>query len=253
MHSRGTHSRDPHCAGLLNAAVANNASWCDAVCRSHGYPGTFSPRLWSSTGHRVRFYPNAITLRPEVTAPEVLAAPVPSQPLAVKDSFARLDLAPAGFRLLAEASWIAREHGPHEPHEPHGQGPPDDGLSWDKVTSPEELGDWETAWAGGGSGDGPVFQPGLLSDPRCTVLACRRGDAIIAGAIVYAADGVAGISNLFTAGLPLGWLWVRVQPAVAAIQPHLPVTGWEEGTSLEAARQAGFHTLGTLRVWARNA
>ena len=26
---------------LLHAAVSNNARWCDAVCRSHGYPGEF--------------------------------------------------------------------------------------------------------------------------------------------------------------------------------------------------------------------
>jgi hypothetical protein len=89
--------------GLLGAAVANNASWCDAVCRSHGYPGTFTSRLRTNTRHRQRFYPNAIPLHPEVTEPEVLAAAAPSRPFAVKDSFAGLDLAPAGLLLLAEA------------------------------------------------------------------------------------------------------------------------------------------------------
>jgi len=157
---------------------------------------------------------NAITLRPGVTAPEVLAAAAPSRPFAVKDSFARLDLA------------------------------------WDKVTSASELADWETAWAGGG-GDGPVFQPGLLSDPRCAVLACRQDDAIIAGAIVYAAGRAAGISNLFSTGLPPDRLWASIQQAVAGLQPRLPVVGYEEGASLEAARRAGFRVLGTLRVWAR--
>ncbi|HUN33702.1 MAG TPA: hypothetical protein VMU95_16960 [Trebonia sp.] len=44
----------------LGAAVANNASWCDAVCRSHDHPGTFGPSLWSSTGHQgVHFGQNA--------------------------------------------------------------------------------------------------------------------------------------------------------------------------------------------------
>jgi hypothetical protein len=233
--------------GLLGAAVANNAFWCDAVCRSHGYPGTFTSRLWASTRHRLRFYPNAITLHPEVTEPEILAAATPSGPFAVKDSFARLDLAPAGFRLLAEASWIAGDEGPDEP--------PDSGLSWDKVTSPGELGDWESAWAGG-SGDGPVFRPGLLSDPRCAVLACRRGDtviagAVIAGAVIYAAGGAAGISNLFSTELPLDRLWAGIQPAVAGLWPYLPVVGYEAGASLEAARQAGFHAMDTLRIWAR--
>ena len=55
---------------LLGAAVANNAMWCEAVCRSHGYPGQFSTRLWLSPHHDLELYPNAITLRPDVTAPE---------------------------------------------------------------------------------------------------------------------------------------------------------------------------------------
>jgi hypothetical protein len=239
---------------LLAAAVANNASWCDAVCRSHGYPGTFSSRLWTSTRHRLRFYPNAITLRPEATVAEVLAAAaaVPSQPFAVKDSFATLDLAPAGFRLLAEGGWIVRDGGPDsrdgldEPAEP-----PDHRPRWERVASPDELRDWETAWDGGDSGDAPVFQPGLLSDPRCAILVCREEDAIVGGVIVYAAGGVAGISNVFSGGLPLGRLWRSMGPAVAAVQPHMSVVGYEEGDSLMAARQAGFHVPGSLRIWAR--
>lgn len=234
-----------HSAELLDAAVASNASWCDTVCRSHGYPGAFSSRLWSSPRHRLRLYPNVITLRPEVTVPEVLAAAAPSQPFAVKDSFARLDLAPAGFRLLSEASWIVRDGGP--------DGPPDEGLSWGKVTSSRELGEWETAWAGGGSGDGRVFLPGLLSDPRCAILACRQEGVVIAGAgaIAYAAGRATGISNLFSAGPAPDRLWASIPQAAAIPRPHLPVVGYEQGASLEAARQAGFRVLGALRIWIR--
>jgi hypothetical protein len=53
---------------LLGAAVANNASWCDAVCRSHSYPGTSGARVWISARHDLEFYPNAITLAPDATA-----------------------------------------------------------------------------------------------------------------------------------------------------------------------------------------
>lgn len=228
---------------LLGAAVANNASWCDAVCRSHGHPGTFSTALWSSPQHRLRFYPHAITLLPEVTAPEVLAAAKPSGPFAVKDSFARLDLASAGFGLLGEASWIAREGGP--------DGLPDDNLPWEGVTQPGDLDDWEAAWAGG-SGSGPVFLPRLLSDPRCAILACRQENTIIAGAIVYAADGVAGISNVFSHGLPLDLAWPGAWHAVSRLHPHMPVVGYEEGSSLTAAQEAGFRILGALRIYTRN-
>ena len=134
-----------HDTGLIGAAVANNAAWCDAVCRSHGYPGTFSSSLWISTRHQLRFYPNAVTLRPEVTEPEVLAAVAASGPFAVKDSFARGDLAPAGFRLLAEATWIARDGPPTETAEAATAeyGMAEDGFTWDQVTAPNELSEWD--------------------------------------------------------------------------------------------------------------
>jgi hypothetical protein len=54
-------NRRVHREALLDAAVANNALWCDAVCRSHGYPGVFSARLWISAHHDLEFYPNVIT------------------------------------------------------------------------------------------------------------------------------------------------------------------------------------------------
>ena len=57
---------------LLHAAVINNARWCNAVCRSHGYPGQFTGRLWTSVRHALPFYPNAITLSPDATVAEVV-------------------------------------------------------------------------------------------------------------------------------------------------------------------------------------
>jgi hypothetical protein len=246
-------------AGLLAAAVANNAAWCDAVCRSHGYPGTFGARVWTSPLHRLRLYPNAITVRPEATEAEAMAPVPPSVPFAVKDSFARLGLTPSGFRLLSEASWVACAPGPDGP-------PLDDGLSWAAVTSQGELSAWAKAWAGDEPGDVPVFRPELLADPRCTVLAGRRERMVVAGCVVYAADGVAGISNLFntgplstgslstgslSTGFPLAQVWSGARSAVAGMHPHLPLVGWEVGASLAAARLAGFRVLGPLRLWVR--
>jgi hypothetical protein len=73
----------------------------------------------------------------------------------------------------------------------------------------------------------------------------------MAGAIVYAAGGAAGVSNVFGTRLPPGRLWASLWPAVARLHPGLPVVGYEEGPSLEAARQAGFRVLGALRIWTR--
>ena len=142
---------------LLHAAVINNARWCDAVCRSHGYPGEFGGRLWISAGHALPFYPNAITLSPGVTAAEATASQDPSRPFSIKDSFARLDLAPHGLTPLFDATWIA------VPVPAGGDEP-----SWDVVTNPGDLVRWEAAWAGGGEVIG-LFPAALLDDSDCAV------------------------------------------------------------------------------------
>ena len=224
---------------LLHAAVINNARWCDAVCRSHDYPGEFTDRIWISAGHALPFYPNAITLSPDVTAAEATAGQGPSRPYSVKDSFARLDLATSGLTPLFDASWIVL------PVPPDG-----DDSSWNVVTTPGELARWETAWAGGGTMTG-LFRPGLLADPRCTILACRRDGALVGGANAYTADGVTGILNVFKSGIADELLWAGVVRAVAALRPGLPIVGYECGEDLSAARQAGFTVLGPLRIWAR--
>ena len=168
----------------------------------------------------------------------------PSKRYAVKDGFARLDLAAEGLTLLFEAEWIACS--------PPPAGPGDPGLSWDAVTDARELSVWERAWAGRDSADRPLFRPELLADPRCAILACRREDNLIAGVITYAAGEVTGISDLFGAGLAAGQLWPSALQAVAARLPDLPIVGYEHGTGLAAARQARCRALGPLRVWAHD-
>ena len=200
-----------HGGALLGAAVANNALWCDAVCRSHGHRGVFSARLWISARHDLEFYPNAISLFPDVTTPEVMAAREPSSRYAVKDSFARLDLAAEGLTPLFEAEWIA--------YGPAPAGPGDPGLCWDAVADARELSMWERAWTRRERADRPLFRAGLLGDPRCAVLACRREGNLIAGVITYAAGEVTGIVNLFGAGLAAGQLWPSALRAVAARRP----------------------------------
>jgi hypothetical protein len=224
---------------LLHAAVINNARWCDAVCRSHGYPGEFTGRLWISAGHVLPFYPNAITLSPDVTAVEATDGQDPSRPYSVKDSFARLDLAPRGLTPLFDATWIA------VPTPAGGDEP-----SWEVVTDPDDLVRWEAAWTGGGDAIG-LFQPTLLDDPDCVVLACRQDDTQVGGAIAFTAGEVTGISNVFTSGIASEPLWAGAVRAIARVRPGLPIVGYERGEDLAEARQAGFTVLGPLRVWAR--
>jgi hypothetical protein len=253
---------------VLRAAVANNAAWCDAVCRSHGYPGESTTRTWLSPRHDLPFYPNAITLDPDATVADTQAARYPDRAYGVKDSFARLDLAAAGLTPLFDADWIAWDPAPPErlsperpqpdrpqPERPQPERPPVAGLRWQTVREAAGLARWETAWAAGGDMTG-LFRPSLLADPGCAILGCYRDGALAGGVIVYTAAGVTGISNIFTTGLPDGvpapaMLWRSALHAAAAVRPGSPVVGYEHGEDLAAAREAGARVLGPLRVWTR--
>ena len=91
---------------LDEIAARNNADWCVAVWRTHGLTVEDGPGLVLCPARTPRFYPNAVTVErgaspaDQVAAIAVLCAARPDIPLAVKDSFARLDLAPLGFTEL---------------------------------------------------------------------------------------------------------------------------------------------------------
>ncbi|MGE7387361.1 hypothetical protein ACQKM2_17955, partial [Streptomyces sp. NPDC004126] len=104
---------------LRAAAARNNAEWCAAVSRS----GHFRDALWCSPHRTPPLYPDAVTLTPGATAAEVLAGVNTAAPgCSVKDSFAALDLAPAGFEVLFGAQWIHRPAGPGAPAGGRGGG-----------------------------------------------------------------------------------------------------------------------------------
>jgi hypothetical protein len=87
-------------------AVRENAEWCDLNVRAHGVATRFEPGLWWARSRTPEFYPDAVTLAPDVSAAMVLDRIDTSPGASVKDSFAALDLAPYGFGILFEAQWI---------------------------------------------------------------------------------------------------------------------------------------------------
>ncbi|MET8752748.1 hypothetical protein ABZW32_22020 [Streptomyces sp. NPDC004667] len=230
---------------LLLAAARNNAEWVAAVCRD----GAFSGSVWSSARRTPALYPDAVSLTPRASAAEVVAGMDTGSPgCSVKDSFASLDLAPAGFEVLFEACWIHRAPGPAGPVAP--------GTEWSGVRTAAELEAWEAAWDGG-AGTG-LFHADLLARDL-VFLAGRSGGRIVAGAVASAGGGVVGVSNLFTVdgegcdpavrAAAVDAAWAAVLGAVAARWPGLPVVGYEQGEDLEAAVRAGFTPIGPLRVW----
>ncbi|MFB9555093.1 hypothetical protein [Streptomyces roseoviridis] len=227
-------------ATLLDAAVRNNADWCETMCRAHGLPGAFGPRAWSNPRRTPLYYPDAVTLTADASAEDVLTGIDRTTPGAsVKDSHARLDLAAAGFRPLFDAQWIARPAGRPVPPVTAGSRP---------VRTPAELAAWALAWSGGDADEAALFRPGLLADPATTIVATYAADGrVLAGAVLTDSAGVTGVSNVFTTdGVPLSTAWAA---ALATAAPDRPVVGYESGDDLDAALAEGFETVGTLTVW----
>ena len=227
----------------IASAARNNAEWCDIVCRTHGIAGDFQLHFWASPTRTPPYYPDAVTLNPEVTAAGILAAVDASSGCSVKDSFASLDLSPFGFRILFEAEWIIRSQG-----RPTTAGA--GAVRWRTVRDFEALGAWEAAWSGDQAAGG-LFLPALLDQAHVSVLGGYLDDQVVAGAVANRSPNVVGVSNLFTTAGDLGATWSGCIGAIAGAYPSLPVVGYESGDALIAAEEAGFTPIGKLRLWVK--
>ena len=84
-----------------------------------------------------------------------------------------------------------------------------------------------------------------MEDGRVTILGVSDGaQRIAAGAIIFAMDGVAGLTNVF--GTATGLLqsvgrWTSSETLVA----------YEPGLSADEAKRRGFQPFGPLSVWKR--
>lgn len=179
--------------------------------------------FWRSDHEPWPLFPDAVTTRPGVRAQDVVEGLVDRPACSVKDSFADLDLAPHGFRVLLSAEWIGR------PTVTASSG-------WSRVDDEAGLARW--CAAAELSDELPVR---LLRDPAVHVLA---GPAC--GAIATVTGSVVGVSNVFGTGV-----WDRLPAVVAACAPGCAVVGYEHGHDLETAVDAGFTTLGPVRIWLR--
>jgi hypothetical protein len=229
-------------------AAHNNARWCNAVCRAHGGDTAFGASAWFNRLPSPPYYPNLVTLDPHAFGVPELAAIPPEGEVAVKDSFARLDLSNLGFAPLFDAQWIWRE--------PVFVARSTSALNWSVAADDEALAAWEDAWWRGVQ-EGPpalrLFPPVLLKKAGLSFLLGRRPEGTLAaGAALLPGDGVAGLACVF---LPQGEqrsaVYAELLHAAQDACPEDALVGYESGEDLRLAEEAGFTPAGPLRVWLR--
>jgi hypothetical protein len=136
-------------------AAANNAEWCDLVCGTHGAQTRFDEDAWTSRTRTPAWFPDAVTLVPHLSVPDLLTRIDTAAGCSIKDSFASLDMTAYGFKVLFDAQWMVHRSILIQP------GPAS--LRWEVVYDEDGLLAWEQAWRGS---DGPagVFRPELLDN-----------------------------------------------------------------------------------------
>jgi hypothetical protein len=235
---------------LAKRAALNNAAWCDAMARAHRRPGVFSPTIWSNRHAMPRFYPNLVTLEP-ATEPSTLLghirdlidAGLPNG-WSVKDSFCQLDLKSVGFTMLFEATWI---HLPTPQSRSIAEKPD---VVWRRIEMPEDLVEWEIAWAGGAPMNEPaIFLPPLLAERTHHVIAGYQNGRIVAGCIASEAADVMGITNLFLPNLDQQAYRSDCMAAAIQLSPALPLVSYDQEDECLAMQDVGFECLGPLRVF----
>jgi hypothetical protein len=185
--------------------------------------------MWVNAEAVPRFYPNAVTLAHDEAAVAeqldtigILQKSNPPGRWAVKDSFNALDLSRRGFEPLFDAQWI-RSVMP--------SGGPMSGIVWQRETQ--------------------STTPLPFDDPNFALFAGRRGYGVVAGGMLYRADGVVGLSNVVADAADAVAVWRSLILLAAQTFPRLPLVGYESGDELEAATAAGFELGDKLRIWVR--
>ena len=220
----------------LRQAVDASVGWYDDLCAVHGVGSALSDGLWMSLGPPPPLHSDAVAVEPSVTVDQVLAALGGRAHAGIKDSFATIDLAPAGWQLLFAATWIHRDE---------GGSPRTDSSAWRPVTDAAELGRWtahhDTA---------EVLLPALLNRAHFKILGRHAHGELTAGAVARLGSGVVDVSNLWAAPNHLVD-WDELADAVHAAFPGRPLVGYERGDDLERALAGRFTAVGPLRVWVR--
>jgi len=228
---------------LAKLAARTNAEWCDLFCQSHGVVGTFHPDAWASVRRTPPLYPDAVALDRSISGERILSYVDDSAGCSIKDSFAAMELAAAGFRILFEAEWVYRPSSmPTSPVT---------GLRWERTRDIKTLSQWERAWNSLVEPTG-FFPPVLLGHPAVLILAGYAGHELIAGAIVNGSASSVGLSNVFSRPDDLNDTYADIVAATANYFPGFAIVGYESGKALVAARAQGFRSVGPLRVWLKD-
>ncbi|MCG9651075.1 phosphoenolpyruvate synthase [Vibrio brasiliensis] len=222
----------------LNQAINNNLIWCQTVAKLHQINGEQRQAYWQASATMPTFFPNLVTLKPQLTS-EAIIADLPKQgTFFIKDSFAQLDLESAQFIKLFDAMWYCASQLANLTKS-------DTETKVTAVTDAESLKQWEQLWRGEESFE-PVYPEVFLDDSAIGFLFAENDDKLAGISYFFNGQSV-GIYNLWGEQT----LFAELIAYISTLYPETPIVGYGDEDELCQLQPLGFEPLAPLSVWGR--
>lgn len=223
-----------------DAYAAWHASWLEAL----GLRSARRESVWRALDRPPHIYLAGITLDPAV--PSDAVADVPGS---VGDAWHALDLATHGFRVWRTEPWLYRPPGPLPES-------PATGLELVRVTTPEQVEEFEAVSVRGFGKEDDTIEPGalhppsVLADESMHMFIGRVDGHPVAAAMGYALDDVVGVFGVTTVASARrrGYGTVVTRAALLA-DTGLPTVLAPSEEAVNMYRRLGFRFVGALRIW----
>jgi len=235
----------------VDAAISNNIALYRSIFRAHGIASDVAEHYWSSDGVAPPYYSNLVTRTADVGTDAQLerirqrAGSPPAKEWGLKDSYARLDLAPIGLRVLFEARWYGLD--PRAPLEVALES----GSRFVEVSDEAALTVWEMEWQRSSpTGGRRVFPKTVLADSDMRFHSALGADGFAGGFITNRSGDDVGVSNVFS--LDAAAYPAILRDAMRHTRRQFPdraILGYGRAEELRLLDPLGFRELGPLRVW----
>jgi hypothetical protein len=231
--------RDP-VALCADAYAGWHSSWLNAL----GLRSARGDGVWRALDRPPHIYLAGIALEADV--PSQALADVPGS---VGDAWHDLDLTAHGFRIWRTEPWFYREAGALPDS-------PGTDVELVRVTTPEEVEEFEAVSVRGfGSEDdtiepGTLHPPSVLADDAMHLFLARTEGRPVAAAMGYVLDDAVGVFGVTTvASERRRGYGTAVTRAALLADTGLPAVLAPSEEAVGMYRRLGFRSVGALRIW----
>lgn len=227
--------------GLCADAYAGwHTSWLEAL----GLRSEQSDQRWRALDRPPLIYLAGISLQPGLPAKALAGVPG-----SVGDVWSELDLAPFGFRVWRTEPWFYRAPAPVS-----GDPPPE--LELVRVTTPDEVFEFEAVSVRGFGTEDDVIEPGTyhppdaLADEAMHMFIGRVEGRAVAAAIGYRLEEVVGVFGVTTvASARRRGYGAALTRAALLADTGLPAVLAPSDQAASMYLRLGFEPVGKLTIW----